>query len=450
MSTPISNRPSGPFVAQPKPEAAAGEVESKSAIEQALEANETVGKVEDSVWTAAGALDVAAKLGKTAKPEEMRLAGAAAGALIEATHPGPEAAGHAVEAVGEAIGEHGSGFTESLEHFMEHTVTGKALDGALKGAAVVDFAVNGYKDLNDDTFKTTGGKVANALADAGVSALGFAEGPVGWAVMGTELVTGGGVSGSAKGMVAMGEGMWTGDDSAEKKWTDGAKAGEYGWAVKAVANNETASAVAGAASSVVVGTAVAVAKPVVEGVEALANTRAGQAVIGEVKREAGAVGDAAVALANTKAGKAVIGEAKVAGQLAVKVGGEIADKAVEFAHSKTGQEIARDAKAVGHAAVVTGKAVADTVVAAANTKAGKEVIADAKAVGHVVAEGASKLASSTVGKMVSSGAGSFAKSVRDDANAVTAAMKKLPKAEDALIASASKGVSNAWHALTSW
>jgi hypothetical protein len=255
-------------------------------------------------------------------------------------------------------------------------------------------------------------------------------------------------------MVAMGEGMWTGDDSAEKKWTEGAKQGDYGWAVKAVANNETASAVAGAASSVVVGTAVAVAKPVVEGVEALANTKAGQAVIGEAKREAEAVGDAAVKLANTKAGKAVIGEvtrdAKVVKDVAVKVGGEVADKAVEFAHSKTGQEIAREAKVVGHAAVATGKAVADTVVAAANTKLGKEVIGDAKVAGHAIAEGASKLAHSTLGKMVSSGAGSFAKNVRDDANAVSAAFKKLPKAEDALIASASSHISSAWHALTSW
>jgi hypothetical protein len=265
MSGPTIGRNSGPYVA-PNLEVKTDSIAHH--VEKAAEVNETVVAAEDTFWTGMGAVEYAGKAAKALNAgNEARLAGGVAGALAEAVHPSPGQASSLLKTAAGAIGEHAEKIVGVVDKVLESPI-GRMAEKGLVVAGVASVAYAGYKGVTDETFQTTGGKVVNGLAAAGVGAAAFISGPVGLAVMGTEVVTGGGVSGTVKGMVAMGEGMWTGDHKALEHWKKDAKSGEHGWLVKAVANNETASKVANVAGTAVVGTAVVVGKAVTAGVKA--------------------------------------------------------------------------------------------------------------------------------------------------------------------------------------
>jgi hypothetical protein len=207
-----------------------------------------------------------------------RVAGAVAGAVAEAVHPTPSGIAPAVKTVAGALSNHAEKVTGMVEKALD-SGAGRMAEGALKGVGVASVAYSAYKGFTDQSFETTGGKVANGVATSALAAAGFVPG-AGEALMVAEVVSGGGVSGTVKGMVAMGEGIATGDHKALDKWKADAKSGEHGWVVKAVANNETASTIANAVGTTVVGGAVKGTQLAVKGTELAAH-----AVAGEAKRE---------------------------------------------------------------------------------------------------------------------------------------------------------------------
>jgi hypothetical protein len=258
MSSNIRNNPSGSFT-QAVVNAGAGAVtlgaHALEAIEKPVEAYEnTVGTAEDAFWTAVDGTRYAGQ-GAEALSSALETATSAGGVLSrlgEWLHPAPTAAaGEATSKLAGAFGEHAGTIVETVDKALESPI-GQVAEKSLTYVGFAAAAYDGYKGFTDKDIQTTGGHVVNGLAQAGVVAAEFMTGPVGYGIMAADLVTGGGVTGSVKGLVAAGEGIWTGDNTAVEKWTEGAKSGEYGWLVKAAANNETASKIIGGGAKAVV------------------------------------------------------------------------------------------------------------------------------------------------------------------------------------------------------
>lgn len=136
-------------------------------------------------------------------------------------------AGAAVGAVAEALGK-----PEVVAHAGKvGAVARKVLDSkVIKGAAIAAVGYSLYKDLSEKGV-STGARLANAAATTAVSAATFLPG-VGHVVLAAELLSGGGVTGGAKGLAALAKLAITGDPTALDRWKADARAGEHGWVVR--------------------------------------------------------------------------------------------------------------------------------------------------------------------------------------------------------------------------
>lgn len=99
----------------------------------------------------------------------------------------------------------------------------------VQGAGIASIAWNTYKAATDDE-STTNMKVANSAATLAVGAAAFVPG-IGQAILVAEVLSGGGVTGVAKGLAALANSAFTGDHSGVEKWVEDARSGEHGWAV---------------------------------------------------------------------------------------------------------------------------------------------------------------------------------------------------------------------------
>ncbi len=157
-----------------------------------------------------------------------RLVGAVSGAIVERLRPGSfEAAGNALLSGAQRMGLN-PGVLRGAQN-----VAGAALHGA--GIAAIGYdAVRSFTDTKADF----GSRTAQAGAALAVGAATFIPG-VGTGIVIADVVTGGGVTGGVKGLVALGDAALTGDRDALNSWGEQARNGDMGWLIKAAANNKT-------------------------------------------------------------------------------------------------------------------------------------------------------------------------------------------------------------------
>lgn len=180
-----------------------------------------------------------------------RVAGAVTGAVIERLRPGTfDAAGRAV-----ASGAQRLGMNPSVLRGAQNTIAAAAHGAGI--AAIGYDAVRSFTDTKADL----GSRTAQAGAALAVGAATFIPG-VGTAIVVTDVLTGGGVTGGVKGLVALGDAALTGDRDAMNSWAEGARNGDSGWLIAAAANNKTIARATGVAAEAVI-SGVATAKTAV-------------------------------------------------------------------------------------------------------------------------------------------------------------------------------------------
>jgi hypothetical protein len=212
----------------------------------------------------------------------VRAAGAATGAVLEALHPTPPAS-------------------------TMSQVGGAVLKNLGRGAGVAGAAYAAYQGFTDNTFDSTGAKVANGAAQLALGAV-YMTTPVGWVLGGVELATGGAVSGSLTGAVALGQSVLTGDDKALNAWKADCRSGEHGWLLSDISNGTLSQRPAKIAQGIADGATVAahaavkgatVAAHAVGSAISTANTAVNNAVNNAVAGAEKAVSSAASNVAST-------------------------------------------------------------------------------------------------------------------------------------------------------
>lgn len=176
-----------------------------------------------------------------------RVAGATTAAVIERLRPGTfDAAGRAVVSGAQKLG-----LSPGVLRGAQNTIAAAAHGAGI--AAIGYDAVRSFTDTKADT----GSRAAQAGAALAVGAATFIPG-VGTAIVVTDVLTGGGVTGGVKGLVALGDAALTGDRDAMNSWAEQAKNGDMGWAIELAANNKTiATATRATAEAVISGVATA-------------------------------------------------------------------------------------------------------------------------------------------------------------------------------------------------
>ena len=170
-----------------------------------------------------------------------RVAGAVTGTVIERLRPGTfDRAGRAV-----ATGAQKLGLNPSVMRGAQNTIA-----AAAHGAGIVAIGYDAVRSFTD-TKADLGSRSAQAAAAVAVGAATFIPG-VGTAIVVTDVLTGGGVTGGVKGLVALGDAALTGDRDALKGWVEGAKNGDSGWLIAAAANNKTIARATGVAAEAVI------------------------------------------------------------------------------------------------------------------------------------------------------------------------------------------------------
>lgn len=208
--------------------------------------NSVVTQVGDVATTIADKVDqfdtASAALGRAARTRTgARIAGAVSGAVLEKLRPGTfDAAGRTLTNVAGKMGL-SPGVMKGAAN-----VAGSVAHGA--GIAAIGYdAIRSFTDTKADL----GSRTAQAGAALAVGAATFIPG-VGTAIVVTDVITGGGVTGGAKGLVALGDAALTGDRDALNSWVDSAKSGDQGWLLKAASNNKTVARVTGAVAEGVI------------------------------------------------------------------------------------------------------------------------------------------------------------------------------------------------------
>lgn len=142
------------------------------------------------------------------------------------------------------------------------STAGRVVMGAGIGAIGYD-AIRSFTDTKADM----GSRIAQGLAAVGVGALTFTG--IGTAVVVADVLTGGGVTGGVKGLVALADAALTGDRDALNGWVEGAKNGDSGWLIKKLANNKTVANVVGRGAEAVINAGARVSNWVSSGWRAL-------------------------------------------------------------------------------------------------------------------------------------------------------------------------------------
>ncbi|MBL8955424.1 MAG: hypothetical protein JNK82_31910 [Myxococcaceae bacterium] len=174
----------------------------------------------------------AAAAARLAKSKLARPIVSAGGALLEKLRPGTfDSLTEGVRKVAERVGINPN-VVKGASTTLEKTVK-------MAGVAAIGYdAIRSFTDTKADM----GSKLAQAGAAVAVGALTFTG--VGTAIVAVDVVTGGGVTGGAKGLVALADAALTGDRDALNSWVESAKSGDQGWLLKAAANNKTIANVA--------------------------------------------------------------------------------------------------------------------------------------------------------------------------------------------------------------
>lgn len=211
-------------------------VANSTAVQSVGDAATYVAEKVDQFDTAAAAAARAARTRAGA-----RVVGAVSGAIVERLRPGSfEAAGNALLSGAQRMGL-SPGVLQGAQN-----VAGAALHGA--GIAAIGYdAVRSFTDTKADF----GSRTAQAGAALAVGAATFIPG-VGTGIVIADVVTGGGVTGGVKGLVALGDAALTGDRDALNSWGEQARNGDMGWLIKAAANNETVANATGRAAEAVI------------------------------------------------------------------------------------------------------------------------------------------------------------------------------------------------------
>jgi len=232
-STPIGNRPS----ILPTKQQITNTVEhiANHTVTQALgDHATTVADLADKFDTAAAA---AARLARSKAARPLVSAG---GALLEKLRPGSfEQMGNGLRNVASKVGINPNIIKTG----------GTALEKTVKMAGVAAIGYDAIRSFTD-TKADLDSKLVQAGAAVAVGALTFTG--VGTAIVAVDVITGGGVTGGAKGLAALADAALTGDRDALNSWVESAKSGDQGWALKALANNQTVARVVGKGAEAVI------------------------------------------------------------------------------------------------------------------------------------------------------------------------------------------------------